>query len=204
MIPDYFLNKCSKKSQHVEYTIISTDIARLIQSIDIAFGEDDEINGCIEAVYIAPPNPATLADGDFGDEDEGGNVDNLSRRQLLADTEVRTALGTTLEEDITSDETQSQESDVLFKCSVSSINDVNVSPAHTVYPKVFNHRDWISGDFTYNEKPFLEADYSSFRNKSIVDFFEMFLDEEIIYLVAEQMSMVSSKINPIQECHQMK
>lgn len=30
MISDYFLNKCSKKSQHVKHTIISTAIARLI------------------------------------------------------------------------------------------------------------------------------------------------------------------------------
>ncbi|KAG5895867.1 hypothetical protein JTB14_012252 [Gonioctena quinquepunctata] len=53
------------------------------EAIDIAFDEDNEKNGCIEAVYIAPPDP------------EGENVDNLSRRQLLADAEVRTALGTT-------------------------------------------------------------------------------------------------------------
>ncbi|KAG5893669.1 hypothetical protein JTB14_028823 [Gonioctena quinquepunctata] len=105
------------------------------EAIDIAFGEDDEMNGCIEAVNIAPPDPATLTDEDSRDEDEGGNVDNLSRRQLRADAGVRTALGTTLEEDITSDESQSQESDVLFEDSVSSINDVNVSPAHTYIRK---------------------------------------------------------------------
>lgn len=55
------------------------------ETIDIAFGEDDEINGCVEAVYITPPDPNILTDEDSGDEVEDVNVDNLSRRQLLAD-----------------------------------------------------------------------------------------------------------------------
>lgn len=88
-----------------------------------------------------------------------------------------------MEEDIPSDETQSQE---LFDDGVSSINDVNVSLAHIAFPKVSNHREWISGEFTYKGKPFPEADYSSFENKSIVDILEMFLDEEIILYLVEQ------------------
>ncbi|XP_023312625.1 piggyBac transposable element-derived protein 3-like [Anoplophora glabripennis] len=130
---------------------------------------------------------ASVVERDSGDEDEGGNEDNLSRRQLLADAELRTARGITLEEEIFMDETQSQESEEeLFEDGAPLINDINVSPAHIAYPKVSDPRDWISGDFTYNEKSFPEADYSSFQNKSIVDFFEMFLDEEIIlYLVEE-------------------
>lgn len=90
------------------------------------------------------------------------NVDNLSRLQLLADAEVRTARGTTLEEDIHLDETQSQE---LFEDSAYFINDVNVSPAHIAYLRVSNHRDWILENFNYNKKPFPEADYSSFKKK---------------------------------------
>lgn len=75
------------------------------EAIDIAFVEDDEINDSLETIYIAPPDPATLTAEDSGDEDEGRNVDNLSRCQLLVDAEVRIAKGTTLE-------LQSQESDV--------------------------------------------------------------------------------------------
>lgn len=123
------------------------------EAIDIAFGEVDEINNCIEAVYIAPPDPATLTDEDSGDEDEGGNEYNLNRRQLLADAELRTARGITLEEEIFMDETQSQESEEeLFEDGAPPINDINVSPAHIAYPKVSDPRDWISGDFTYNER----------------------------------------------------
>lgn len=43
----------------------------------------------VEDIYIAPPEPDILTDEDSGDEDEGGTADNLSRRQLLADAEIR-------------------------------------------------------------------------------------------------------------------
>lgn len=111
----------------------------------------------------------------------------MSRRQLLADAEIRTAGEITLEDDSCMDDTQLQESDdELIQDGVSAISDVDVSPAHIMYPKVSDPREWTPGDFTYNEKPFPEANYSSFQSKSIVDFFEMFLDEEIIlYLVEE-------------------
>ncbi|KAJ8970795.1 hypothetical protein NQ314_001025, partial [Rhamnusium bicolor] len=66
------------------------------EAIDVAFGEVDGINDSIEAVYIAPPDPGILTDEDSGDEDEGGDFDHLSKRQLLADAEVRTAGGISL------------------------------------------------------------------------------------------------------------
>ncbi|KAF2896967.1 hypothetical protein ILUMI_09208, partial [Ignelater luminosus] len=40
-------------------------------------------------VFIAPPEPAVLTDEDSGDDDKGGDFNNLSRRQLLADADVR-------------------------------------------------------------------------------------------------------------------
>lgn len=55
------------------------------------------------------------------------------------------------------------------------------TPAHMVYPKVSAARDWVSGDFIYNEKRFPESDYSLFENESVVDIFGMFTDEEIIF-----------------------
>ncbi|CAH1959336.1 unnamed protein product [Acanthoscelides obtectus] len=41
------------------------------EAIDIVFGENDDLDYPVEAIYIAPPEPAVLTDKDSGDEDEG-------------------------------------------------------------------------------------------------------------------------------------
>ncbi|CAH1997316.1 unnamed protein product [Acanthoscelides obtectus] len=68
------------------------------EAIDIVFGENDDLDNPVEAIYIAPPEPAVLTNVDSGDEDEGGDLDHLSQRQLLAEAEVRFAGGVTLED----------------------------------------------------------------------------------------------------------
>lgn len=133
------------------------------EAINLAFGEDNEGNDCVESIFIAPPDPSILTDEDSGDEEDGGIIDNLSRRQLLADAEIRTARGILQEEAM----------DELPEDCVCPLNDRNESPAHV--SKISDSRDWISGDFAYIEKSFPGPDYSSFQNKSIVEIFEMFL-----------------------------
>lgn len=151
------------------------------EAINIAFGEDEAINSSVEAVYIAPPDPAVLTDEDSGDEDEGGDFDHLSRRQLLADAEVRTTGGDVLGEVEPTEQTEVDNGGVSTTDGISPIE-----PAHMLYPKVSDHRDWISGDFTYIEKEFPSADYSVFENKSVVDIFELFIDDEIILFLVEE------------------
>lgn len=51
--------------------------------------ENDEDGKNIEGIFIAPPDSAILTDEDSGDEDDGGLVDNLSGKQLLAGAEIR-------------------------------------------------------------------------------------------------------------------
>lgn len=61
----------------------------LQEALDIISGEEVEDGREIKALYIAPPESSVLTDEDSGDEDEGGLVDNLSGKQLLADAEIR-------------------------------------------------------------------------------------------------------------------
>lgn len=73
-------------------------------------------------MYIAPPDPAILTDEYSGDENKGGDIDHLSKRQLLADAEVRTAGGITLAEDNPTKQSEMNKNDVY------STN--NITPAY--------------------------------------------------------------------------
>ncbi|KAF2905387.1 hypothetical protein ILUMI_00789 [Ignelater luminosus] len=68
-------------------SILGPDIS-VQEGLDIVLG--DEGTNPVEEIFIAPPEPAVLTDEDTGDDDEGGDFNNLSRRQLLADADVRT------------------------------------------------------------------------------------------------------------------
>ncbi|KAK9679077.1 hypothetical protein QE152_g40308 [Popillia japonica] len=48
----------------------------------------DESDNEVSAIYIEPPESNILTDEDSGDEDDGGLVDNLSRKQLCANAEI--------------------------------------------------------------------------------------------------------------------
>lgn len=139
------------------------------EALDIAFGDDDDvIEDPVEEIFIAPPDPAILTDEDSGDEDEGGDFDNLSKRQLLADAELKTVSGRVIG---------------------------STAAEHESYLKVSEHRDWVSGDFTHNDRYFPESDYAQFANKSIVDLFEMFIDEEIVLFLIQETSKYALFIN---------
>ncbi|CAH1973947.1 unnamed protein product [Acanthoscelides obtectus] len=131
----------------------------------------------VEAIYIAPPEPAVLTDEDCGDEDEVGDLDHLSKRQLLAEAEVRFAGGVTLED------THPEHTDSNGNGSSSKEGS---TPADMVYPQTSDTREWISGDFTYNKRPFPEAHYSPFKNKSVVHIFEMFIDNDVILFLVQE------------------
>ncbi|KAK9712132.1 hypothetical protein QE152_g25053 [Popillia japonica] len=60
------------------------------ETLGIAFGEEDESDR-VDTIFIAPPNSASFIDEDCGDEAGGGELDNLSKRQLLAGAKDRNA-----------------------------------------------------------------------------------------------------------------
>ncbi|KAF2880204.1 hypothetical protein ILUMI_25970 [Ignelater luminosus] len=72
---------------HMLSTISGPDIS-VQEPLDIVLG--DEQTNPVKQIFIAPLEPAVLTDEDSGNDDEGGGFNNLSRRQLLADADVRT------------------------------------------------------------------------------------------------------------------
>ena len=51
--------------------------------------EDDDLTANTDRVFIEPPEPHYETDEDSADEDTGGLIDNLSGRQLRANTEIK-------------------------------------------------------------------------------------------------------------------
>lgn len=153
------------------------------EALDIAFGEEDQSSDPVDTIFIAPPDPAILTDEDSGDEDGVGDYDNLSKRQLLADAEIRTLSGNVIGErmeEITSlgthsntGETAAEESTFFKKYEL---------------PKLSDPKEWVSGDFATNKRSFPEGDYSQFENKTVIDLFEMFIDTEIIEFLVQEAS----------------
>lgn len=58
------------------------------EALELIIGEDEDMPNNID-LFIAPPDPSTLTDEDSAGEDEGGLIDNLSGRQLMASAEIR-------------------------------------------------------------------------------------------------------------------
>nr|CAI5862644.1 unnamed protein product [Callosobruchus analis] len=150
------------------------DLAAILQKgltiqeaiIDIACGETENSNECVEAVYIVPPDRTKLTDENSGDEDEGGDFDNLSKHQLLADAEIRVVVVV-----------HSAGTKIMFYQR-------KILLPHTSHTRRFlTRREWVCGDFTYNTNPFLEPDFSILKDKSVVD---LFVDDEIILFLVEE------------------
>ncbi|KAG5864696.1 hypothetical protein JTB14_024668 [Gonioctena quinquepunctata] len=55
----------------------------LQEALEMAYIDD------IEEIFIEPPDPNSLTDEDSADEDSGGELDNLSGRQLRSKVEIR-------------------------------------------------------------------------------------------------------------------
>lgn len=116
------------------------------------------------------------------------NADNLSRRQLLANAEIRlTNNVATGIEALDADHPVDQDSSIDF---VVPIVDSSILCAEKKWMvkrrKKFQNRNykprWIKGaDFdTQEPATFLAPDFSRFKEMSMIDIFEEFIDEEII------------------------
>ena len=59
------------------------------EALDILFCQEDNEAPTTDTIYTGPPEPAIESDEDSGDEDGGGTSDNLNRRQLTGQVEIR-------------------------------------------------------------------------------------------------------------------
>ena len=62
-------------------------------NLDIDFGEKEQSADPVDTIFIAPPDPAIFTNEDSGDKDGVGDFDNLSKRHVLTDAEIRTVRG---------------------------------------------------------------------------------------------------------------
>lgn len=127
------------------------------EALDILFGQDDD-NSTPEAdtLFIAPPDPVLLSDEDSGDEDTGGTTDNLNARQLTAQAEIRY--------------NDDRDDRVEFEAI----------PTKTP-------RTWYSGHFEGNLDRFPDNfNYNKYKDFSLVELFELFIDDEIIDLLVSE------------------
>lgn len=122
-------------------------------------------------LYIQPPDSQDLTDEDSGDEDEGGTVENLSRRQLLAPAEVIFSNGGRIGD--TTDDLENAQLPTVPQ------NDSKIDSRLTVVTKSEN-REFIEADLVYPGYHFPTPNYSSYQNLSPVQLFELFFTKEFI------------------------
>ncbi|KAL5239779.1 hypothetical protein ACI65C_007189 [Semiaphis heraclei] len=155
----------------------------LSEALDILLNEDTEGD-----IFIEPPNPHVDTDVDSADEDGSGLVDNLSSRQLLANAEIRfhnnERLGVSYE-DLDSQHNTSQVHNLRETSSIVGPNQLSAKYKKWMSSRIKSKSKpcWIKGaDFDIEKtSEFPKPDYSKYRNLSIVEIFEKFIDDEIIH-----------------------
>lgn len=132
-------------------------------------------------LFICPPDPNVLTDEDSADEDEGGLVDNLSRRQLLAAAELclpNNERLTPIEDVDNIDEDKPIEGE-------ESADIRNRDFLKTLKGKKYTNRTWIAGDLIKTTN-FQKPDYSEFNDLSPTDLFELFFNDEVLLHIMEE------------------
>ena len=132
-----------------------------------------------------------MTDQDSGDEDVGGIPDNLSKRQLLADAEVRTISG----EEITPEMRNTQPSNSGNMSSVIPMPTLPPVESHVTYPQYVKEAEWIEGDFESCTQEFILPRVPKHEAASIVDFFELFVDNDLIHLLVEESNRYAQSKN---------
>ncbi|KAG5881095.1 hypothetical protein JTB14_011432 [Gonioctena quinquepunctata] len=112
----------------------------LQEALIMAYSED------IDAINVEPPEATVLTDEDSGDEDSGGTIDNLSRRQLRAQAEVR----------FVNKENMTAEPDLPTSSKLAS-----TSSHHPSSKKKYG---WISGDPQTQTRYFFEPDFKQYMD----------------------------------------
>lgn len=126
-------------------------------------------------IYICPPEPHVETDEDSANEDDGGLIDNLSRRQLAASAEI----------DYNNDENENGSFDNYTEDLKKNVAPNKQKKGNSCGKKNLEKRVWINGDLT-NNRQFPPADYSYFQNMSPLELFYLFFDEEFwVHIMSE-------------------
>lgn len=151
------------------------------EAIDIV---EDDNSVDVRAVFIEPPDVNINSDEDSAEEDEGGLVDNLSKRQLKSKAEI-----------VFSDKTRIDDFE-KYKDRSQTEKEVKQKSKKR---KLFS---WKKADLQEDKTIFPEPDCSVYRNQTPLQIFEKIIDDEFYELLitettryAAQHNMKDFKIN---------
>ncbi|XP_045477491.1 piggyBac transposable element-derived protein 3-like [Harmonia axyridis] len=179
----------------------------LKEALDIVYNDEEDSNGVCD-IYISPPEPNVLTDEDSGDE-EGGEMDNLSRGQLSTAAEIRLSDNSRITgfEDVSNEE-GSEGDNSLLESEVSQIEKCGPSTSSNKSTKKTNStkkpqkkvketlkRTWIEGDLLKTTAVFPQPDYTNFIGKSPTDLFELFFDDDIVRMLVEESNKYALFLN---------
>lgn len=131
-------------------------------------------------IYITPPENNDKSDEDSGDE-ESANINNLSRRQLLAEAEFRATVSSHNELGIVED--------LLNDSVVDETNETPTTSATLAPPlkkRCLTKRKWTHTDIP--EKPEKVSEPPNFLEdlENPLQFFELFFDTEVFELIRSE------------------
>lgn len=126
---------------------------------------DDEVT----SIYIEPPEPNIDSDEDSAEEDEGGLIDNLTGKQLLAGAEVVF----TNKERLGGEELE----DASMVDNMATTENAEKKRRRTKTGK--QQRNWTHQDLHTNMPLFPEANFSKYRDFTAHELFELFFDDDV-------------------------
>lgn len=149
-------------------------------------------NDHVDRLYIEPPEHRDESDEDSGDE-SGGLLDNLSGRQLQAAAEVVLQSG----QRIGNDDFDEDNSELASQGNDNFDEEDNV-PLSTFVKKKPISINWLKDsdlpDMT-TQQIFPQANFSNYRDKSAVEIFELFSNDDVIQLLIEESNRYALFIN---------
>lgn len=159
---------------------------RMSEALDILYNDDIDA----DEIFIEPPEPCVQTDEDSGDENNG-EVDNLSAPQLRSKAEIKLANNKRYHGGIGDDNIYPEER-LSSKSGTSSEQYQHVSAKRTDewIKKIktgLKSFTWIKGgDFEELQLKFPQPDFSKYKNLSIVDIFETFLNYDTINCLVDE------------------
>lgn len=145
----------------------------------MVFSEEID-NKNIDGIYIYPPEPNVLTDEDSADDDDGGLVDNVSKRQLLANAEFHFANDNLTADDNNNDREEAALEDIE-EISMLEKNKFLMNLIGTKY----NNRTWIDGDLIQTST-FPNNNMEDYKNFFPSKLFELFFDGDVLSHIINQ------------------
>ena len=128
--------------------------------------DDEQRDLDVSGVYITPP-PVNM-DSDSASEDEGGTIDNLTGRQLQAGAEIVLTDG------------QRISNEEELRAAANSMPIINKPD------RFINQDQWTDDDLLIQDSLFPDPTFQEYREFTPVDFFELFVGNDVVNLLDKQ------------------